>query len=101
MTQKNYSVDITNEISAIAAELKKVFNNTKGNLRTIAKFSGMSVNSVKSVIAGKTANIASYCLIAKALGTTLTDLIYNSKVAALATSTADGSAVLNEEKTTA
>lgn len=81
MTQKTYPAEITTEITQIANELSKIFNNTKGNLRTISKFSSMSVNSVKSVLAGKTANIASYCLIAKALGTTLTDIIYNMKVA--------------------
>jgi len=85
MTQKTYPAEITTEITQIANELSKIFNNTKGNLRTISKFSSMSVNSVKSVLAGKTANIASYCLIAKALGTTLTDIIYNMKVASNAT----------------
>ena len=79
MTQKNYPQDITNEINLISVELTKIFTKNKSNLRTIAKFSGMSVNSVKSVLAGKTANIGSYCMIAKALGTTLTDVIYTMK----------------------
>jgi hypothetical protein len=80
MTKKTYPVEITNEISIIANQLNKVFKQNKGNLRNIAKFSGMSVNSVKAVLAGKTANIASYCLIAKALGTNLINVIDNIPV---------------------
>lgn len=71
MTKKTYPIDITNEILVISAELSRLFKSNKGNLRNIAKFSGMSVNSVKAVLAGKTANIASYSLIAKALGSNL------------------------------
>lgn len=86
MTQKNYPQDITNEINLISVELTKIFTKNKSNLRTVAKFSGMSVNSVKSVLAGKTANIGSYCMIAKALGTTLTDVIYTMKATEAVTS---------------
>lgn len=65
------------------------FNASKSNLRTVSKFSGLSVNSVKSVLTGKTANIASYSLIAKALGTNLIDIvgkIHQNRVTAAATS---------------
>lgn len=79
MTTKNYPAEITNEVSAIAARLSAEFKTSGGNLRTVAKFSGLSVNSVKAVLAGKTANIASYSLIAKALGTTLVDVIHRMK----------------------
>jgi len=85
MAKKTYPNDITDEVMKIAAELNKIFKTTKGNLRNIAKFSGMSVNSVKAVLAGKTANIASYAMIAKALGTTLMDVIHNAKTMELNT----------------
>lgn len=75
MTKKTYPTDISNEISAISSELNSLIKTTKTNLRTIAQHAGISVNSVKSVLAGKTANIATYALIAKALGTTLTDIV--------------------------
>jgi lambda repressor-like predicted transcriptional regulator len=85
MTKKTYPTEIVNEITKIAGELNKVFKANKGNLRNIAKFSGMSVNSVKAVLAGKTANIASYAMIAKALGTSLMDVIHTAKTMELNT----------------
>lgn len=79
MKNKTYPANITNEISLIATELKNLFTTNKANIRTVAKFSGLSVNSVKSVLTGKTANIASYSLIASALGTNLIDLVHGMK----------------------
>jgi lambda repressor-like predicted transcriptional regulator len=83
MNKKTYPQDITDEVAKIATALDTLFKNQKSNLRNIARFASISVNSVKSVLAGKTANIASYSLIAKALGTTLTDVIYNIKATEL------------------
>lgn len=75
MKQKIYPTEITDEILSIGQAMKSIFDSQKSNLRTIAKFSDMSVNSVKAVLTGKTANIASYGLVAKALGTTLVDVV--------------------------
>ena len=75
MTKKTYPVDVTNEISAIAEELSALQKKSGTNVRTIAQFAGISINSVKSALAGKTANIATYVLIAKAMGTTFTSVI--------------------------
>jgi hypothetical protein len=75
MKQKIYPKEITDEIELIGLAIKSLFESQKANLRTIAKFSDMSVNSVKAVLTGKTANIASYSLVAKALGSTLLDVI--------------------------
>jgi len=81
MTQnKIYPNEILTEIQGIAGEMNSLFKTQKNNLRTIAKFAGISVNSVKSVLAGETANIASYSLVAKALGTSLTNVVYNIKM---------------------
>ena len=75
MKQKIYPEEISDEILSIGQALKNVFDTQKANLRTIAMFSDMSVNSVKAVLSGKTANIASYALVAKALGTKLVDVV--------------------------
>ena len=80
MTKKTYPVDVTNEISAIAAELSALQKKSGTNVRTIAQFAGISINSVKSALAGKTANIATYVLIAKAMGTTFTSVIQSMAV---------------------
>lgn len=87
MKNKTYPANITNEISLIAAELKALFTKNSANIRTVAKFSGLSVNSVKSVLSGKTANIASYSLIASALGSNLIDLVHGLKTSQLKTET--------------
>ena len=75
MKQKTNPKEIAEEVQSIGDALKLVFDQQKSNLRTIAKYSDMSVNSVKAVLSGKTANIASYSLVAKALGTTLVDVV--------------------------
>ncbi len=75
MKNKTYPADVTEEISKISTQLATLFKSGANNLRTVAKFSGLSVNSVRSVLDGKTANIATYSLIAKALGTNLIDLV--------------------------
>lgn len=75
---KTYPLDITEEINKIASALKQRYDNSKENLRNISRFSGLTVNSIKAVLNGKTANIASYSLVAKALGTTLIDIIVAS-----------------------
>lgn len=85
MTKKTYPVDITNEISAIAAELATLQKKSGINVRTIAQFAGISINSVKSALAGKTANIATYVLIAKAMGTTFTAVVQAMVVPATTT----------------
>jgi lambda repressor-like predicted transcriptional regulator len=83
MTTKNYPTEITDEVANIAKQLTIEFNKCGSNLRTIAKFSSLSVNSVKAVLSGKTANIASYSLIAKAMGTTLVNVIHAMRTAEL------------------
>lgn len=84
---KQYPAEITSEIQSIAATLHNLMKNSSSNIRTLAKFSSMSINSVKAVLDGKTANIASYCLIAKALGTNLIDVIHGMKTASLQAAT--------------
>lgn len=76
MKQKVYPKEVTNEVLVIGQALKGLFNSQGCNLRTIAKLSDMSVNSVKAVLAGSTANIASYSLVAKSLGTTLLEVAF-------------------------
>lgn len=71
MTKKSYPTDVSNEIIQISAALSGLVKSTNTSVRSIAQFAGISVNSVKSVLSGKTANIATYALIAKALGTSL------------------------------
>lgn len=71
MTKKTYPTDVHNEIVQISTALSSLVKSTNTSIRTIAQFAGISVNSVKSVLSGKTANIATYALIAKALGTNL------------------------------
>jgi lambda repressor-like predicted transcriptional regulator len=83
MNKKTYPTDVTDEVTKIASALNAMFKSQSANLRTIAKFSSMSVNSVKSVLSGKTANIASYSLIAKALGTNLIDVIHSLRASEL------------------
>lgn len=75
MNQKIYPNDVLEQIQAIGSKLSSIFNTESTNLRTISKFANMSVNSVKSVLAGKTGNIASYALVAKALGTDLISVV--------------------------
>ena len=79
MKNKTYPADVTDEIAKISAQLSLLFKSGANNLRTVAKFSGLSVNSVRSVLDGKTANIATYSLIAKALGSNLIDLVCAAK----------------------
>ena len=79
MKNKVYPKEITDEILSIAKAIKAVFDKASTNIRTISKFAGISVNSVKSVLSGDTANIASYGLVAKALGTNLIDVIHSLK----------------------
>lgn len=79
MKQKTYPSDITDEVKRIGDELNTIFKASGTNLRTLSKFSSMSVNSVKAVLAGNTANIASYSLVAKALSTNLIDVVTSLK----------------------
>lgn len=67
--------DIIDEVAKIGNALQAIYAATNSNLRTLAKFAGMTPNSVKSVLDGHTANISSYALVAKALGTNLVDVI--------------------------
>lgn len=73
--KKVHPPEIIQEVEKIAKILSDEFARTSANLRTIAKQANMSVNSVRTILEGKTANIASYALIAKALGTNLVELI--------------------------
>lgn len=75
MTNKTYSNDVINDLAKIGAALSSLQKSSGINLRTIAKFSSLSVNSVKSVLAGKTGNIASYDMVARSLGSSLIGVI--------------------------
>lgn len=87
MKNKTYPTDVVDEVQAIGNALMEVFKASKTNLRAISRFSSMSVNSVKAVLAGNTANIASYSLVAKALGTDLITLIKSSQFQSVGSST--------------
>ncbi len=78
--KKTHPPEVTAEVLLISGLLSAEFTRTKSDLRCVAKSAGMSVNSVKNIIGGKTANIASYCAIAKAMGTSLTALIQASSL---------------------
>jgi len=73
--KKVHPPEILQEVEKIAKMLSDEFVRTNANLRTVSKQANMSINSVRTILEGKTANIASYALIAKALGSSLVDLI--------------------------
>lgn len=77
--KKVHSPEVAIQVATFSTILKDEFIRTKADLRTVAKSAGMSVNSVKNIIGGKTANIASYCAISQALGIPFTDLIAREK----------------------
>ena len=72
---KVYPPELKQDLIDVGAALTRIQKKNNIKYRSIAKFSSLSVNSVKSVLAGNTANIASYDMVARSLGTTLISLI--------------------------
>lgn len=63
--------DILDDIKMISKELAIVMTAKKMTYRALAQSTGLALNSVKSIIDGKPANIQNYAMVAKALGTSL------------------------------
>lgn len=72
-TNNKYSDTTINDLKMIGDVLLSYKQKEKIDFRSLAARSNLSVNSVKSVVNGKTGNIASYATVAEALGTTLLD----------------------------
>lgn len=79
---KNYPTAVEDDLKALSKELQETQFNGKWTLRTIAKLANLSVNSVKSILEGQTANIASYDMVARAMNTTLFDIAVKIRSAA-------------------
>jgi transcriptional regulator with XRE-family HTH domain len=80
--KKSYQQETVDAIKSIGDELQKLYEHEGTTIRAIATRSGLSVNSVKSILSGKTGNIASYDSVARALNTNLIDLIIDTFTAA-------------------
>jgi hypothetical protein len=74
---KTYSPNVLESVKKIGASLQEVQQRNNSSLKTIATNSGLSINSIKSIFKGATANIASYDSLARALGTSLVEVACN------------------------
>lgn len=75
---KTYSKTITNELADIGKELLIKWRATSKPLAPFAATCNLSVNSVKAIFRGATANIANYMTVMHELGTdlaTITNLV--------------------------
>lgn len=68
---KTYPSVVEDSLKAISTYLRDKFTQGKYTYRTVSAMSKLSVNSVKSILTGETANIASYDMVARAVGTSL------------------------------
>lgn len=68
---KTYSPEVLEAVGKIGSALHNLQMKNATSLKTIATSSGLSVNSIKSIFKGSTANIASYDSLARALGSSL------------------------------
>jgi len=73
--KKNYPQDTLNDLQIIADRLNKLMVTAGFSIRGIAQKSGISINSIKSVLDGQTANIATYDAVARVFGTSLLNLL--------------------------
>lgn len=77
---------VTNkDIVRIGQSLREIFDARKETYRGLSQRSGLSVNSVKAILNGATANIASYDIVARALATSLLEvcsIVWHTKPAA-------------------
>lgn len=73
--KKNYPNDTLVSIQSIGASLTKLMESSKMSMRGVSQVSGIAVNSIKSVLQGATANIATYDMVARALGSSLIEVV--------------------------
>jgi transcriptional regulator with XRE-family HTH domain len=78
---KTYHPATIKTVEAVGTFLKGQFNAKGLSLKTLSAASGLSVNSIKSILKGATANIASYDALARALGTDLISIMAAIKAA--------------------
>jgi transcriptional regulator with XRE-family HTH domain len=71
---KTYSPLVLETVKQIGVSLQEIQQRSNVSLKTIATNSGLSINSIKSIFKGATANIASYDSLARALGTSLLEV---------------------------
>jgi transcriptional regulator with XRE-family HTH domain len=69
---KTYSSQVLETVKQIGTALQGLQQSSSISLKTLATNSGLSINSIKSIFKGSTANIASYDSLARALGSSLT-----------------------------
>jgi hypothetical protein len=74
---KTYSPEVLNTIKKLGVSLQEIQQRGNVSLKHIATNSGLSINSIKSIFKGATANIASYDSLARALGTSLIEVARN------------------------
>ncbi len=88
---KTYSQDVLNSVKEIGEQLSQRQKELKTSLKVLSASSGLSVNSIKAIFEGMTANIASYDSLARALGTSLVQVagtLHNSSECTPMSSTA-------------
>ena len=74
---KTYSPEVLDSVKQIGKCLQDLQQGTSASLKTLSTNSGLSINSIKSIFKGSTANIASYDSLARALGTCLTKVAHD------------------------
>lgn len=72
---KKPTAQTLSDIALIGASLSKIMASKKMTFRFLAQDSGLSINSVKTILSGGTANIACYDMISRSLGTTLLSVV--------------------------
>lgn len=72
--KQDIPVDVLAELTAIGGYLQALATNQKLNHKELSKRSNLSPITVRSILTGKTCNIASYMILAKTLGYSLTGI---------------------------
>jgi transcriptional regulator with XRE-family HTH domain len=73
--KKNYLETTLADLASISTAYNKLMQDSGMSIRGIAQRSGISINSIKSVMEGRTANIATYDEVARAFDTSLIKII--------------------------
>jgi hypothetical protein len=74
---KTYSPEVLTAVKTIGSALQTYQQKNNASLKTLSTASGLSINSIKSIFKGATANIASYDSLARALGSSLIEIACN------------------------
>lgn len=79
---KNHSDEVMNLVKKLSTDLHAQFIATKMSIIDLSTKTGLSTNSLKTILRGETANIASYIAVAIALGLTVlaSDPVANTSV---------------------